>query len=169
MIKWFSRSEAWKGFNERESSNIGQKLLHDLYMHTKISLTTLLGLSILFFVLLVGNVSGKILYPWFFIALILNVSRLYDSYRYLHHNHQKTYKQWYEIFTYKSYLTAFLWGSISLLFLPHVESEELRSIIFLFVIGIGSGAMTSISPDIRTAATYLFLLIAPLFAYFVLQ
>jgi diguanylate cyclase (GGDEF)-like protein/PAS domain S-box-containing protein len=169
MIKWFSRSEAWKGFNERENTNIGQKLLHDLYMHTKISLTTLLGLSILFFVLLVGNVSGKFLYPWFFIALILNVSRLYDSYRYLHHNHQKTYKQWYEIFTYKSYLTAFLWGSISLLFLPQVESEELRSIIFLFVIGIGSGAMTSISPDIRTAATYLFLLIAPLFVYFVLQ
>ena len=169
MIKKIDRSELWKSFVERESSSIGRKLLEDLYLHTRTSLTTLLGLSILFFLLLVGKVPGEFLYPWTALALLVNLNRLYDAYRYLHHDHTKSYRQWYRSFIYKSYVTAFLWGSTSLLFLPFVEGEELRNIIFLFIVGIGSGAMTSISPDIRTAATYLFLLIAPLFLYFVMR
>lgn len=168
-MELFNKAEGQKGFKEQKNSNIGQKLLRDLYLHTKVTMITLLGLSILFFVLFIGEVPGELLYLWFALALAINLSRLYDAYQYLHHNHSKTYQQWHKAFTYKSYLTAFLWGSISMLFLPFVDKQELRSIIFLFVIGIGSGAMISISPNIRTAVIYLFLLVAPLFIYFVSQ
>ena len=168
-MKLFKQFGKWKDFNEQESSNIDQKLLHDLYLHTKVSLSTLLGLSILFFVLIVGKVPSELLYPWFALASLIILSRLYDAYRYLNNDHSKTYRQWYQLFTVKSLLTALLWGSISLLLLPYVEDQNLKNIIFLLVIGIGSGAMTSISPDIRMAATYLFLLLAPLFVYFVMQ
>ena len=168
-MKLFRQFEKWKDFDAQESSNIGQKLLRDLYQHAKISLSTLLGLSILIFVLIIGKVPGELLYPWFTLAVMIILSRLYDAYRYLGGDRSKTYRQWYQTFVVKSLLTALLWGSISLLLLPYIEDQSIKNIIFLLVIGIGSGAMTSISPNIRMAASYLFLLLSPLFVYFVMQ
>ena len=153
----------------RHGDRIGQKLLNDLYMHTYKSLTTLLLLSLLFFLFLLGRVPGELLYPWFALEVTINTNRLYDAYRYFHHNSAKSYKQWHKAFVYKSYMTSFIWGSASIIFLPYIEDHELRSVIFLFIAGIGSGAMTSIAPDIRTASVYLFLLMAPLFAYTLYQ
>ncbi|HHD73228.1 MAG TPA: EAL domain-containing protein, partial [Epsilonproteobacteria bacterium] len=158
-----------KHFTQETNHMVDQKLLRDLFMHTNSSLTTLLVLSVLFFMFLLGKVPGSLLYPWFFLVFTINLSRLYDTYVYLHKEHQKTYQKWYKIFTYKSYVTALLWGSSSLLFLPHIGDLELRNVVFIFIVGIGSGAMSSISPDTRAAATYLFLLTMPLFAYLIFQ
>jgi len=169
MMKNFTLSNIWNYFYDRLSEKVEQRLLDNIYLHTKRSLSTLLLLNIIFFLFFLGKVPETSLYIWSLLTITLNISRIRDSFLYLGQDHSKDYISWHKKFTVKSLLTALLWGSISLLFLPYIDDQEIRNIIFLFVIGIGSGAMTSISPDFRTAAIYLFLLISPLFLYFVIQ
>ncbi|SFV57888.1 diguanylate cyclase/phosphodiesterase (GGDEF & EAL domains) with PAS/PAC sensor(s) [hydrothermal vent metagenome] len=150
-------------------SIIKHKLLTELYTNTKKSLPTLLIVVVALFVLLLDYVPRYMLYVWFVLLVGILVSRSYDVKLYLTSENEKDYEKWHNRFIYKSYITALLLGSISLLFLPYVHNESLHILLLLAIIGVGGGATTSISPDIQTASRYLFILLFPLFVFFITQ
>jgi len=168
-MKILRELKLWGKLDLYKNSAIGEKVLHDIYLHTKRSLTTLIVIATILFIFLLDKVPEKILYPWFFLAILININRLYDSYIFLRDSSSKSYEQWCNKFTYKSYFTALVWGIGSFVFLSYMDDYILQNVIFLAIIGIGSGAMVSISPAVRTASIYLFLLISPLFLYFLMQ
>jgi len=167
-MKIFNKDIIKNNFKELDKT-IKHKLLNELYTNTKKSLTTLLFVTVTLFILLLGYIPWYILYSWFIFLVGIIASRLYDAQLYLTNDYRDSCRDWHNKFKIKSYITALLLGSIGLIFLPYIHSEALHVLILLAIIGIGGGAMTSISPDIETASRYLFVLLLPLFIFFMIQ
>lgn len=152
------------------SEDINKKLLDKLYLYAKKSMIALLVLiSILTF--FVSEIAPwYLVYPWFIAATILTLSRIYDTHYYLKHDCSgKKYKKWYYKFAYKAILTALLWGSVPILFLPYADSAALHLFIAMLVLGLSGGAMNSLAADRRIATIYLVILLLPLGIYFLIQ
>jgi len=142
-------------------------MLHNLYDYTKTSLTTLLLLSLIFVVFLIGKVPSILLFIWSVLSISVTASRIYDAKRFLEGRSPLTIEDEYRRFTYKAYLTAFLWGAMGLVVFSYIEDSELRMMVFIFILGIGGGATTSISSDPKLTKIYLFMLMAPIVGYFI--
>ena len=151
------------------STIIKYKLLSELYTNTKKSLSTLLIIAVTLFILLLDSIPWYILYSWFILLIAVITSRLYDAYQYLTDHNMGDFQTWHNKFVYKSYITALLLGSISLIFLPYINHQSIHVLLPLLIIAIGGGAMTSMSLDIKTASKYLCILLLPLIVYFASQ
>lgn len=149
------------------AESIRKKLLHQLYHQTIISLPTLLLLNLILLYILYGHVPDLLLFGWGVPAVVLNINRIFDTIRFLHTQHAD-HTLWRRRFAVKSSLSAFLWGFGALILLPYIDNYQLQLIVFVFIMGIAGGAVSSINFDLRIAAAYLFLLLAPVGIYFVI-
>ncbi|MGC9350666.1 MAG: putative bifunctional diguanylate cyclase/phosphodiesterase, partial [Sulfurovum sp.] len=152
------------------SEEINRKLLDQLYLYAQKSMSALLVLTGIVTFFVIGSVPWYLLYPWLFASLGITLSRVYDSHYYLKHDcSSKKYRRWYNRFAYKALFTAFLWGSMPLIFLPYIESTSLYLLLAMLVLGLSGGAMNSLSADRRIATLYLIILLLPLGFYFLFQ
>ncbi|MFT7879756.1 MAG: EAL domain-containing protein [Sulfurimonas sp.] len=166
----FNQLKLWSFLPIHLSEEINRKLLDQLYLYAQKSMLALLVLTGIVTFFMLGSVPWYLLYPWFFASLGIIVSRIYDSYYYLKHDcSSKQYRKWYNRFAYKALFTAFLWGSMPLLFLPYAEHPSLYLLIAMLVLGLSGGAMNSLSADRRIATLYLIILLLPLGFYFLFQ
>ncbi len=150
-----------------KSDSINHKLLTHLYTNIQKSLSALLVLNIIFFIFLKDNTPVYLIYPWTVMTISFSLYRLYDGYRYLHHDYTQEYQKWYIKLTYQSYITAFLWGG-TIAFVPYLQNPYLELMIYLFIMGIGSGVANTFSPSVRIASIYLLILFLPMFLYFIM-
>ena len=150
------------------SYTIRKRLVYQLYHQTRISLTTLVVLTVMLFVFLKGNVPDTPLYTWFALTITVNLFRLADTYRFLHKKRDSDILRWRNRFAYKAWANAFLWGSSSILFLPYLSDTHLSVMIFIFIMGIAGGAVSAITFDLRIASLYLLLILMPLAFYFLI-
>jgi len=102
-------------------------------------------ITIILFLLLLGYIPWQILSIWSLLLIGVIASRLYDAQLYLNNDYRDICKEWHSKFVIKSYITALLLGSIGLIFLPYIHHEALHVLLLLVIIGVGGGAMTSIS------------------------
>ncbi len=148
---------------------IRKKMVYQLFYQTRISLSTLLLLTLLYAGFLKGKVPDGVLFGWLCVGVLLTISRIYDTYRFLHRRNHDDFKRWRTLFAFKAYLNALLWGSSALLFLPYLQHDvSLQLITFIFVMGIAGGAVSAISFDFKIAIVYLFFMLIPVAVYFVL-
>ena len=164
-MKLFNQKIQWKPSSESLSEGIQKKLLYHLYENTQKTLIPLLVLNIIVFVFLKDIVPAYLIYTWTTALILITFSRLYDGYRYMHHDYSQVYQEWHTKLTYKAYITALLWGSI-IFFIPHIQDPYLSLMAFLFIMGIGSGAASSFSPSKRIIMFYLIILFSPMFFHF---
>jgi diguanylate cyclase (GGDEF)-like protein/PAS domain S-box-containing protein len=164
----FNQIANFKLFTDSKSEEIDKKLIHQLYLYAKRSLLTVLVLTFIVMAFLYNVVPGYLIYSWAILSIMLTLDRLYDSYRYIGHDYSNDYKKWYRKFICKAFLTALLWGSVPLLFLPYADDIYLRLLLVMIVLGLSGGAMSSLSPDTRIATMYIGILLTPLSISFLL-
>jgi len=164
-MKLINQLTNWALFPNSPDEKIEEKLLCNLYDNTQKNLSALLILTVIFFVFLKDNVPASLIYPWLITLAALTTYRVYDGYRYLHYDYGHEYKKWYAKISYQAYATAILWGS-TIFFIPYLDDPYLKLMIYLLIMGIGSGAAISFSPAIRIAAIYGLMLFSPIFFHF---
>ena len=165
-MKLFNQLIQWQPTSDLPSAEIQKKLLYHLYENTQKTLVPLLLLTVVFFGFLKDIVPAYLIYSWFFLLIALTLHRLYDGYRYIHHNYSKEYEKWHIKLSYQAYFTALLWGSI-IFFIPYIHNPYLSLMAYLFIMGIGSGAASSFSPSKRIIMFYLIILFSPMFFHFI--
>lgn len=152
------------------SEDINKKLLDQLYLYATKSMIALLVLTGILTFFMVDLVPSYLLYPWFIVSIAITLSRIYDSHYYLKHDcSSKKYRKWYNKFAYKAILTAILWGSVPILFLPYTDSAAMQLFVAMMILGLSGGAMNSLAADRRIATFYLVILLLPLGLYFLVQ
>ena len=165
-MKLFNQLIQWKPTSDLPSEGIQKKLLYHLYENTQKTLIPLLLLTVIFFSFLKDIVPTYIIYPWAFLLISLTLHRLYDGYKYLHHDYSKDHTKWHIKLSSQAYITALLWGSI-IFFIPYIQNPYLSLMAYLFIMGIGSGAASSFSPSRRIIMFYLIILFSPMFFHFI--
>jgi len=143
------------------SDKINQKLLDQLYLHSKKSLIVLLILAVILTYFMSSYVPWYIIYPWFIAIQSIVVSRLYDVYDYLSHDCSDNYKKWHQKFAYKAVLSAVLWGMVPILFLKYTNND-IYLLIVVILLGLSAGASASLSADRQLSITYLSFLLLPM-------
>ena len=164
-MKLFNQQTLWKLFSDSPNEEVQKRLLYHLYEKTQESLSAMLMLIAIFFLFLKEYIPGLLFYTWLIPIVTLTFYRLYNGYRYLHHDYSPAYQQWYTNFTYQAYATALLWGSI-IFFIPYTQDHYHHMMFYLLIVGIGSGAVISFSPAIHIPAIYNLILFAPMFFHF---
>ncbi len=152
------------------------KKLNDLQKIDTLTVDRLYGFATrnLIVVLLLAILTTFVLYPfllnkiliWCAIVIVVVLFRFYSIYRYKHFFEKHTIEYWYVEYFISILVLAFLFSSLSFLFMP-----ELNFYYQLFVItvllGLSSGAATALSIDFRLALGYMSILVLPLLSVIV--
>ena len=138
------------------SDKINQKLLDQLYLHSKKSLVVLLILAVILTYFMSSYVPWYIIYPWFIAIQSIVVSRLYDVYDYLSHDCSDNYKKWHQKFAYKAVLSAVLWGIVITSYSIHyTKLYDNKLIILPFAFLLSAFAPWLIIPILMLGGVYL--------------
>ncbi len=167
-MKLFNKSTFWNIFLDDADEVIAKKVLYLLYKNTQKTLLAVLILSVILFAFIREDIPGNLLYVWFVLAISLILYRLYDGHRYLRQDSSYSLQKQFRKFSYLAFATALVWGS-TVVFVPYIENPHLHLMIFLFIMGIGSGAANSLSPSRRVAVIYMLLLFMPMILHFFLM
>ncbi|PTB83994.1 hypothetical protein C9926_00065 [Sulfurovum lithotrophicum] len=144
----------------KELETISYSMVNTLYSFTRKNVFILLVLGLLTTLLLYPVVHIQILY-WFATLLLLLFIRLYTIYMYDSYKIKYTLKQWYILYLTFAFLTAFIFSSLSFLFISEVDFYY-QLFIVTILLGLSSGAVTALSTDLRLAIIYLAILLFPL-------
>jgi diguanylate cyclase (GGDEF)-like protein/PAS domain S-box-containing protein len=144
----------------KELEIINYAMVNTLYSFTRKNIFILFGLALLTTLLLYPVVKYKILY-WFLLVFILLLIRLYSTYIYSSKHDMFTLHQWYMIYLLFAFFTAFIFSSLSFLFISEVDFYY-QLLIITILLGLASGAVTALSTDFRLAIVYLAILLFPL-------
>ena len=144
----------------KELETINYAIVKTLYSFTRKNIFILFALSLLTTLLLYPVVKYQILY-WFVVVLVLLLIRFYTTYLYHSKNDMFTLKQWYRMYLFFAFLTAFTFSSLSFLFISEVDFYY-QLLIITILLGLASGAVTALSTDFRLAIIYLAILLFPL-------
>ena len=114
--------------------------------------------TILFFMLLPS--MGNIMFLWYAAILFISVSRIYDGYHYKKNPKKHPLSYWHKQFNTKAWGTAFLLGILALFTIPQLN-DHYQLFVFMILIGISGGAVSSLSSDHRMAIGYIIILLLP--------
>lgn len=159
----FNPVSVLSNFAHPVSMDIKHKLLYQLYYNSKKALMTLLLFNLVFFITLVPSVPKELITGWLVLILSINLFRIYDAFVFLGIGGTPDYAHWYRRFAVKSAMTAMLWGSTPILFLPYIEDPQTQLLIYIFILGVAGGAMNTMATNVRLATVYLTILLGPLF------
>jgi len=114
--------------------------------------------TILLFMLLPS--MGNIMFLWYAAILFISLSRLYDGYRYKKNPKKHPLSYWYKQFNTKAWITAFLLAILALFTIPQLN-DHYQLFVFMILIGISGGAVSSLSSDHRMTIGYVIILLLP--------
>jgi len=101
------------------------------------------------------------IFIWTVIIFTFMIFRLYCAYLYVKNEEKYSTEQWYAKFALFAYTTAFLFSSLSFLFLPYLDAYR-QLFIITVIIGVTSGSTISLSSDFRLVIGYMGILLLPL-------
>lgn len=153
------------GIDDRLSPQIRYKLYRQLFKQSISSLNSLMILDIILYIYLHNTVPQTILLSWFVATTGINIFRLYLT-------HDTIKKENYDsekrvlLFTVFALSSALLWGLSVPLFTPYMDDQLHRLALIVLILGIAGGAVNSLSSNLKLTISYLFILLLPIFFYF---
>ncbi len=142
------------------AKEVQQRLLRLLYMNLNSSLIVIVFNASLFTYILWPVAAHSNLIIWYGVLVFITLLRFIDTYRYFRQNHP-VYRHWYRRLAAGVTASALMWGMVPLLFFP-ADEPAYQMFIILIVVGMSSGALSTLSADLRLSFIYLFALLLPL-------
>jgi len=139
---------------------INQSMINTLYNIARRNVYIMFALTLLTTMMLHPVLLDNIIY-WAGFVFILLLLRLYSTFRYTVHKNEYSLKYWYRVYLIFAFLTAFSFSSLSFLFIPQLDFYY-QLLIVTILMGLSSGAVTSLSTDFRLAIVYLAIILFPL-------
>ncbi len=150
-----------------ENEKTGEQVKR-LYEFSQKSLVALIIFALIVIFYLYSQLQTSIVI-WGIIVIFIALLRLISMYFFNMHQKKYTTAQWHTLFMFFTALTAILVSMLSILFIPQVD-EMGKLFIIASLVGISSGAMSSLFPDIRIMVLYISIIIIPLiFSIFMLH
>jgi len=144
----------------KDLEHINRSMMDTLYSIAHRNVYIMFVLTILTGIMLYPAVSYKIVY-WSIVVFIILAARLYSSFRYISYKETYPLIYWYRRYLFFAFLTAFSFSSLSFLFINQVDFYS-QLLIVTILMGLSSGAVTSLSADFRLAIVYLAIILFPL-------
>ena len=144
----------------KELETLNTSMVNALYSITRRNVYIMIGLTSLTTLLLYPVLSYKIIY-WAFFVFILLIARFYSTYVYSVNRDKYSLNQWYRIYLFFAFTTALSYSLLSFLFINQVDFYY-QLLIVTILLGLSSGAVTSLSIDFRLAIVYLAIILFPL-------
>lgn len=142
------------------SETVNKLMVSNLYALSQKSIPALVAFSLLLTYFLYPPLSAKIII-WETIVILISLVRLFIAYGFKKDPKKYSLKTWHSVFTFLAFLTAFLFAALSFIAIPYVD-EVHQVFIIAVLIGLTSGAISSLIPDIRIAIGYITIILLPL-------
>ncbi len=142
------------------SETVNGLMVSNLYILSQRSIPALVAFSLLLTYFLYPSLSEKIII-WETIVILISFVRLYFTYSFRKDSKKYLLKTWHGLFSLFAFLTALLFAALSFIAIPYVD-EVHQVFIIAVLIGLTSGAMSALIPDIRIAIGYITIIVLPL-------
>ncbi len=143
------------------TDQINTKLLHLLYANFFKSAFIIIVVALLLTYILWPSFSHDTLLFWLLGITILTLFRFIDTIIYFKNPYRNDYRHWHQHITLGVVLSALLWSAVPFLFLSDTDIGS-NFFIATVMIGMGSGAITTLAADLRLSHVYLYALFLPL-------
>jgi len=151
-LNLLSKLHNWEGVNREVVSN--------LYSLSQKSIVSVVAFSIPMSYVLYPVLHEKIL-VWLGVILVLAVVRFLLTYSYKKNNEYFSLQTWHRIFMGFAFFTAFLFSLLGFAAIPQLPPVY-QVFLVAVLIGLTSGAMSSLFPDIRIMLGYSAIILFPL-------
>lgn len=148
------------------ATEIFAKQVSQLYSVLTLALIAATVNALLLVFVLWTVIPHDVLLIWLVLIVVINIVRSLSAQKYksIYPSDTAAHK-WYLFFLIGSTISAFLWGSVSILLFP--ENDLVHQVFLAFVLGgIAAGAITSLSFTKTTIYSYLLLVLVPLIIRF---
>jgi len=108
-------------------------------------------------------VNTTVLVVWFTLFLTISVARIWLLFRFRKEKPEPGYdsmKYWHDRFLVGAYSIAMIWGSASFFLFPDGQSHQM--VLFLILVGMAGGAISSLCPSLPVVSGFLSLMLIPL-------
>jgi len=144
----------------RTKNGTKREMVKYLYLLSQKSLIALIIFSLIITYYLYPTLHSDIVI-WGSSVVLMAFIRLISVYYFKTHEDHYTLAQWHNTFIVFNLITAALISLLGILFLPQVNDME-RLFIIAALVGLSSGAISSLFPDIRIMVLYISIIIIPL-------
>jgi len=144
----------------KEFQNIDDSAITTLYTLSSRSLLVLIALAALTTVALYPVLQSSIII-WFLSLVILTGYRLYSAYTFKQDPEKYSMSVWYKKFILTAVITALIFSALGFIFIHQVDYYY-QLYILAVLVGLSSGSIVSLSPDIRVYIAYATILLFPL-------
>jgi diguanylate cyclase (GGDEF)-like protein/PAS domain S-box-containing protein len=144
----------------KEFQNIDESVITILYTLSSRSLLVLIALATLTTVALFPILHTSIIL-WFLSLVVLIGYRLYSAYIFKQNPEKYSMSVWYKNFIVSAIVTALIFSTLGFIFIHQVEYYY-QLYIMAVLLGLSSGSIVSLFPDIRLNITYAAILLFPL-------
>ncbi|WP_373032983.1 EAL domain-containing protein [Sulfurovum sp.] len=144
----------------KEFQNIDESVITTLYTLSSRSLLVLIALAALTTAALYPILHTSIIL-WFLSLVVLTGYRLYMAYIFKQKPEKYSMVIWYKNFVVSAIVTALIFSTIGFIFIHQVDYYY-QVYIIAVVLGLSSGSIVSLSPDIRLNIVYAGILMFPL-------
>jgi len=144
----------------KEFQNIDETVITTLYTLSIRSLLVLISLAALTVVALYPILHNSIII-WFLSLVILIGYRLYSAHLFKQDPEKYSMTVWYKKFIVSAIITALIFSTLGFIFIHQVDYYY-QIYILAVVLGLSSGSIVSLSPDIRLNLVYAGILMFPL-------
>ena len=146
----------------KEFQNIDDSAISTLYTLSSRSIFVLIALAALTTVALYPILHSSIII-WFLSLMVLTGYRLYSAYLFKQNSEKYSMTVWYKKFIVSAIMTALIFSTLGFIFIHQVDYYY-QLYILAVLVGLSSGSIVSLSPDIRVYIAYATILLFPLTA-----
>ncbi|MGB5506958.1 MAG: EAL domain-containing protein [Sulfurovum sp.] len=143
---------------------VDESIITTLYTLSNRSLAVLIVLAALTTAALYPMLHNSILF-WFMSLVVLVGYRVYSVYLFKKKPEKYSMKVWYKKFILSAVITAIIFSTIGFIFIHQVDYYY-QVYIIAVLLGLASGSIVSLSPDIRLNIVYAGILLIPLIITF---
>jgi len=144
----------------KEIQVIDESKITTLYTLSSRSLLVLIALAALTTLALYPILQSSIII-WFLSLVILIGYRLYTAYIFKQDPEKYSMRVWYKKFVVSAIMTALIFSTLGFIFIHQVDYYY-QLYILAVIVGLSSGSIVSLSPDIRVYLAYATILLFPL-------
>ncbi|MGB5965615.1 MAG: EAL domain-containing protein, partial [Sulfurimonadaceae bacterium] len=142
------------------SDEIKAKLLDLLYANFLKASFVIIAIASLLVYTLWSTADQTQLWTWYILLITITLFRIVDAVIYNKHPRQYEYIYWYQHFSMGVILSALLWAAVPLLFFSEIGHNTNFFVAFV-ILGMASGAVTTLGADLRLSHIYLYALLLP--------